>query len=157
MQTSQQLLDRAAIQDTMARYAHGVDSAQYDLVSACFVENGLLRVPNGPPLRGRAEIFRSLSTAGLKRRECGGQIFQRHSLSLSRIEIDGDEASSETYFHVMTELGLDHSGRYVDQLVRQGSQWLFREREVFVEYILEKSRFMSPQLAVAAVVDTRHD
>lgn len=149
------LADRAAIQDVMARYAHGVDSAQYELVGGCFVADGQLVVPNGPPLRGPDGIATTLRTAGLKRRAGGGQIFQRHSLSLSRIAVDGDTATAETYFHVMTELGLDHSGRYVDRLVRAGEQWLFREREVFVEYIVAASRFLSPQLAAVAVVDSR--
>jgi len=151
----QRAVDRASIADNMALYAHGVDEARYDLVSSSFVEDGVLHVPNMPSLVGRENIRDTLAAAGLKRREAGGQIFQRHSLSLSRLDINGDTASGETYFHVMTELGLDHSGRYVDRLVRCGDGWLFAERTVFVEYIQAQSRFLSPSLAAVAVVDTR--
>jgi len=154
MDDVQAAINRMHILGTMSRYAHGIDTAQYELVGGCFTDDGVLRVPKSPELEGPSDICSKLSVAGKKRREVGGQIFQRHSLSLSRIEIDGGVASAETYFHVITELGLDHSGRYVDKIRKVGGKWLFQERQVFVEYIKLKSRFMSPQLAEVAIVDT---
>jgi hypothetical protein len=50
------------------------------------------------------------------------------------IDVQGtDEATSASYFFVITEHGPDHWGRYRDDFVRVGEEWLFKRRRVRVD------------------------
>ena len=52
-------------------------------------------------------------------------------------------AVGRTYFSVMTDLGLDHTGVYVDRLSKESGAWLFKKREVRVDYAHERSQMAS--------------
>jgi hypothetical protein len=48
-------------------------------------------------------------------------------------------AVSSSYFTVLTEIGLDHDGRYRDTFVPVGDQWLIEHRYVSVDWRAERS------------------
>ena len=51
----------------------------------------------------------------------------RHNLTNTRfLELHPTQARVESYFTVLTELGLDHYGRYRDVFVPVGDEWLTR-------------------------------
>jgi len=140
---------REAIRDTLARYAIAVDAADYAMLGDCFTQDGVLVVEGGKALAGRATIVTTLSGAGWTSKHASRRdIFQRHSLSTCHILLDGGTAKAVTYYQVMTELGLDHSGRYLDRFERHGDAWLIRERSATLDWMTPASRF-ARLLAVA--------
>jgi hypothetical protein len=71
------------------------------------------------------------------------RVFLRHNLTTRRIEFRGPtEADAWTYFFVMTPIGLDHCGVYVDRFVRQGDQWLIASRRVKIDWRAENSSML---------------
>jgi hypothetical protein len=47
------------------------------------------------------------------------------------IELEGPHrARARSYFLAVTERGVDHWGRYRDELVRSGDRWRFARRQV---------------------------
>jgi hypothetical protein len=57
--------------------------------------------------------------------------------------VSDDEADVWTYFFVMTPIGLDHSGVYVDRSVRQGESWLIAQRRVKIDCQSDDSAILS--------------
>ena len=129
----EELIAREQIRDAIARYAHFADGGRFAELTTLFAEDGTLEIAGRPPLRGRAEILAFLES--VKRTpEPGTSPFIRHHVSSVRIDVQGtDEATSASYFFVITENGPDHWGRYRDDFVRVGDAWLFKRRRVRVD------------------------
>ena len=73
----------------------------------------------------------------------------RHLLTNTRmVEVAPDRARVESYFTVVTEIGLDHHGRYRDVLVPVGDDWLIRHRLVSTDWRDPRST-MAPPSAIA--------
>jgi ketosteroid isomerase-like protein len=51
-------VDRVAVLDLFARYAHAIDSGDSSSCAACFTENGVLRVGGAEPVVGRENLQR---------------------------------------------------------------------------------------------------
>jgi hypothetical protein len=47
--------------------------------------------------------------------------------------LSDSEARGRCYFAVLTERGLDHWGRYLDEYRQSDGRWLFQRREVTVD------------------------
>ena len=50
----------------------------------------------------------------------------------------------------LTRHGLDHSGRYVDRLVRRGERWLLDDRRILVEWYGSPSWYEQVRLKAGA-------
>jgi hypothetical protein len=142
--TPDQLLAREAIAHTQSVYNNEGDRGRLDGVLATFTEDGVLEFYRGV-FTGREQIRAALSPAvDAKRAEAvdGDQspVFLRHNLTTRRIEFrSATEADAWTYFFVMTPIGLDHCGVYVDSFVLQGDQWLIAKRRVKIDWLAENS------------------
>ncbi|MDX2166959.1 MAG: nuclear transport factor 2 family protein [Deltaproteobacteria bacterium] len=127
------LLDRAAIQDLLARYAHGVDRRDLDTVAACFTPDAGYQGSLGTgtiavaldALRDRMPRYRTTM----------------HFLTNVLIELHGDRASSETYALVYHRLeGEDEDEdfvvgvRYLDELTRFPDGWRITRRRTAMEF-----------------------
>ena len=55
------------------------------------------------------------------------------------LELRREHALVASYFTVLTEIGLDHYGRYRDTFVPVGDQWLIEHRYVSVDWRAERS------------------
>jgi len=127
------LLDRAAIQEVLLRYARGVDRGDLELVASCFTPDASYE---GALASGTiADALDRLRDA--MARYDGTMHFVGNQL----IEIDGDTASSETYavaYHRLTESGevklFTVGVRYLDELTRAGDEWRIRARVVKMEW-----------------------
>ena len=128
--TLQALIDRAAIQDVLLRYARGVDRRDVALVASCFTpdagyDGALGRGPIGDVLTRLGErMARYTSTL--------------HFLGNQTIELAGDAARSATYalaHHVLPD-GRHRvvAVRYCDDLVRAGGTWHICRRMVHREW-----------------------
>ena len=63
------------------------------------------------------------------------------------LEVTPDGARVDSYFTVITEIGLDHHGRYRDVLEPVGDEWLIRHRYVSTDWRDPRST-MAPPSAV---------
>jgi 3-phenylpropionate/cinnamic acid dioxygenase small subunit len=137
----QDLLDRAAIQDLLARYAHAVDRRDLDTVAACFTADASYKGSLGEgtirdalaALRDRMERYESTM----------------HLLGNQLIEIEGNRARSETYAiaHHRTNTGGDLrllvvGVRYEDELIRRDGSWAICSRIVHMEWERDDAVFL---------------
>lgn len=136
--TSARTLPVAAADELLARYNICGDRGQIDEVVALFTPDGRLTIPLWSA-QGRDEIARCLKL-GASFGETRPS-FVRHHLTTSAVSWAGDDIAARTYFQVITDVGLDHSGVYVDRLVQTGDAWAFRERDVRIDWKAPNSLF----------------
>ncbi len=153
--TQRQNEDRVQIHYTMAVYCNSVDSGDVDGVVSAFADDAQLELSSGTKVRGKAAIRAFyLPVIGPDRpdRAAGEPIpLLRHNLTTSRVEfIDDNTAQGWTYFMTLTRHGLDHAGRYVDRLVRQGERWLLDDRRILVEWYGSPSWYEQVRLKAGA-------
>jgi hypothetical protein len=130
-----ELAAREGIRDLVARYNANGDAGRFDAMLALFAEDATLELPDGVQ-QGKSAI-RTLFEGVAKRTGGGaGQSarFIRHFTATHQIDVVSEnEARGRCYFAVLTERGLDHWGRYVDEYRRVGGRWLFERRKVTVD------------------------
>jgi hypothetical protein len=145
-----ELVARERIRDTIARYNWSGDALRIDDLTQCFCADGELEVRGVTTARGRAAIAAFLGgvtdridavTSDVKR-------VVRHNVTNIRFtEFTPERASVAAYFTVVTEIGLDHFGRYRDVFVPFGDEWLIRHRFVSTDWRAPTST-MAPPSAV---------
>jgi hypothetical protein len=140
-----ELVARERIRDSIARYTWGGDHLRLDDVAATFCPDGVLEVRGRPPVRGRDAIKVMLGgvavddgtappTASIPTTRTGRPLV-RHNVTNIRIgPLTPERAEVSSYFTVLTEIGLDHAGRYRDVLVPVGDEWLFEHRFVSTDW-----------------------
>ncbi len=129
--------DLASIQQLMARYTICGDRRDIPGLAATFAQDGTLEIA-GELACGRDAIVARLQRPG---RHNPDLRLCRHHLTTSLIEIDGDRGSARSYFHVLTNIGLDHHGHYVDRIVREDDGWRFEHRSVRIDWQSSDSLF----------------
>jgi 3-phenylpropionate/cinnamic acid dioxygenase small subunit len=125
------------IRDLMVRYAESLDYGRNDEWASCFAPDGLFDVR----MRGEA-MFAHTGTEALARFASGHthapEVYHKHFLSVPAITFDGPaSASARTYFTMLHERPTGPIvlviGRYLDELVRLESGWVFAARVVDME------------------------
>jgi hypothetical protein len=144
-----ELTAREACRDTLAQYTHSGDRYLLEEFAGAFCEDGMLEIRGAEPLRGREAIMArfggapaaaqaqeqaaQLRGAGAKRR------IVRHNVTTIRFE--SVQALVASYFTVVTEIGLDHMGRYRDRFVPMGDRWLIAHRFVSTDWRSPETTF----------------
>ena len=135
--TPEEALAREEIRYTMSIYNSEGDRGRVEALATAFTEDGVLEF-SGARHTGRSAIIQALSSTVAGNRDRAGDgmpPFLRHNLTTSRIELRSDtEADAWTYFNVITPVGLDHCGVYVDRFVRVADRWLIAHRRVKVDW-----------------------
>jgi hypothetical protein len=134
-----ELAARERIRDTLARYNWSGDALRLDDLAQTFCEDGELELRGNEPVRGRGAIVALLggvvsgpSTAAAA---TGVKRIVRHNVTNIRFtDVTPQEARVACYFTVLTEIGLDHCGRYRDVFVPVGDDWLIRHRFVSTDW-----------------------
>jgi hypothetical protein len=128
---------------TMGIYHTAVDDGDFALLETVFAVDASQQPTGSPPLIGPKAICAALSKRRQERMPTDGTpVFQRHNLTTRRIDvIDSHTATAVSYFLVLTEIGLDHSGRYLDIFKRYGDRWLIQQRRNQLDWMNERSRF----------------
>jgi hypothetical protein len=134
-----ELAARERIRDTLARYNWSGDSARLDELAQSFCEDGELELRGSEPVCGRAAIVKVLggvvATPNATAQTSGVKRIVRHNVTNVRFtDVRPDEARVDCYFTVVTEIGLDHYGRYRDVFVPVGDDWLIRHRFVSTDW-----------------------
>ena len=135
-----ELVARECIRDTVARYNHAGDSGRFDDMVACFTDDGVLTISGGGEFHGHEALRGFFSgVAGSVR---PGFTHLRHCVTNLLIDVASpNAATAKCYFQVITDIGLDHWGRYRDHLVPSGGGWLFAHRSVRTDGYAPKSYF----------------
>ena len=126
---------RECIRDLVARYNASGDSGRFEAMMELFAEEAVLEVP-GRELRGHDAIRAFLTGIAESNRaqRDGGVKLIRHFTATHQIDVvDRAHARGRCYYAVLTDRGLDHWGRYVDEYRRQGGRWLFWRRRATVD------------------------
>jgi ketosteroid isomerase-like protein len=142
----QALEDRLAIEQVWAKYAQALDTADPEAYASLFTPDAYVEV-DGKPYQGREAIqamIRNIRTRlGVDQAapDSHGRRFGpiRHLLSNLVVEVNGDHATSESYWTEVITNGKNAQGignppsvlkmgRYEDELVKRNGKWLFSRR-----------------------------
>ncbi len=137
--------DRVAIADLLARYNMHGDRFHVDALAALFGDTGTLRF-SGAASIGQAAIAARLGEPGARN---PALTLSRHHLTTSTITLNADLAGGRTYFQVLTDIGLDHHGVYVDMLQKRDGGWWFTSRDVRIDWQSQASLY--PRLHVRGI------
>ena len=128
------LLERLAIEELLSRYPFLVDRGRFAELSTLFTPDGIMDGPVGGPAVGQRDIeefFRHSATKPVAGR---APKLMRHNITSQRIELNDDQAASaDSYFLAVSDVGLDHWGRYRDLLVKTDGVWRFGKRQLTVD------------------------
>jgi hypothetical protein len=119
-------VEKLAIQELFARYAHAVDNLDPEAWVQCFTPDGIFQV-GSRAMRGQAAL-RGYADLHVREIRC------RHMMSNFLYEIHGNEATGQCSMlaTLATPSGykIFAQGRYVDRLVKQNGQWRITHRRV---------------------------
>ena len=127
-----ELLEKAAIRDTLLRYAAGIDGRDWDLMLSCFTDDVAANFQGNDLGRGKDKILAYINTAA-----AGFRIVSSiHLLANMYVEVDGQRARAVTYGigYLVYDAGSGETLRtrhlhYVDELVRSADgSWLITQR-----------------------------
>jgi hypothetical protein len=146
------LLAREAIRDLVARYNAYGDSGLFDRMLGLFAPGAVLEI-DAQVHTGPDEI-RAVFTQVPERtaRGTGGDggdgagnrrpAYLRHCTATHQIDlVDDATATGRCYFFVLTAVGLDHWGRYLDDYRVVDGEWRFARRRVLVDDTSPESLF----------------
>jgi ketosteroid isomerase-like protein len=120
--------DRFAVTDCLQRYCARIDELDFRALAAIFTDDADVRYGDHPPMTG------GKATAAFLAELCEGIAWHQHFAQTVEIEIDGDTASTTTYFiaHAVRhgDPGVVHVnvGEYRDALIRTEGGWLISAR-----------------------------
>jgi hypothetical protein len=126
------LLEKAAIRETLLRYAAGIDRRDWDLMLSCFTDDVWAIFQGNDLGRGRDKILAYINSAA-----SGFRIVSSiHMLANMYVELGGARATAETYGigYLVFDSGTGPTLRtrhlhYIDDLVRSDDgAWLITKR-----------------------------
>src|SRR5271168_5148351 len=141
-----ELVVRERIRDTLARYNWSGDAGRLDDLADTFCADGVLEIRGFEPLRGRSEIVAFLG--GVTRNVAVSGVVKpivRHNVAnVFFDEVTRDHVQVSSYFTVVTQIGLDHVGRYRDTFTPDGGIWRIRHRKVSTDWAAPGSVMARP-------------
>jgi hypothetical protein len=125
---------REEIRDLVARYNANGDTGRFEQVMELFAPDAVMDVGDGRTYTGTDEIA-MIFTGARDGVDYGEQpVYLRHMTATHQIDvIDRTRATGRCYFQVLTAIGLDHWGRYVDEYKVVDGRWRFAKRRVTVD------------------------
>ena len=130
-----ELAIRESVRQTLADYTAGTDRNRIDDVAACFAPNGALTFTSEEPMVGPTAIVAGLKAQVSRFAQNPVPLTHvRHHVSSMRFgSVIRDRVEVGSYFLALTDIGVDHWGRYRDVLVPVDDRWLFTSREAIAE------------------------
>ena len=126
-----ELAIRESVRQTLSDYTAGTARNRLDDIAGCFAPDGVLAFSGGEPMVGPSAIVAGLS-AQVNRFAAGpvSLTHVRHHVSSVRFgAVTRDRVEASSYFLALTNIGVDHWGRYRDVLVPVDDRWLFASRQ----------------------------
>jgi hypothetical protein len=140
------LLAREAIRDLAIRYNSYGDSGLFDRMIGLFAPDAIVEI-NGVAHRGLDEIGRVFTSVPEHTSSPGdGPAYLRHCTATHQIDlVDETTATGRCYFFVLTAVGLDHWGRYLDEYCVVDGEWRIAQRRVLTDDLSPHSIFSFSQ------------
>ena len=136
----QKLLDRAEIEELVARYVTALDTLDADMYAGVFAEDAVFELPGNVVHRGRAAIRKIVTDLqeSRARNEAAGKPSPSlyHVMANNSIElIDATHARHQSYAQTVraAENGqfiVGFMGRYEDVLVKRDGRWYIQSRKL---------------------------
>jgi uncharacterized protein (TIGR02246 family) len=135
---------RAAIENLLARYTHGIDYRDPDGFASVFTEDGVLNHGRGIT-RGREalrEFIRGEAAADKERAAAAGEAHlapPRHVISNILVDLHGDRANVRAYWVYYTtgddgQPRVSMYGNCRNEVVKRNGEWLIQRRIVYNEH-----------------------
>lgn len=119
-------IEKMAIQELFARYAHAIDDLKPEAWVECFTPDGVFQMGRRA-IRGQAAL-RGYADIHVQEIRC------RHMMGNFLYEVDGNEATGQcSMLATLATPGgykIFAQGRYVDRLVKHDGQWRIAHRRV---------------------------
>ena len=129
----EELADREAIRECLARYCRGVDRLDADMVRSAYWPDV---VDTHLDFKGNAEEFIAWSFAAM-----GSMDQTQHFLCNVIVNLDGDSADVESYFYGFHRVNgpdgkfdIIAGGRYADRFEKREDEWRIAERMVITDW-----------------------
>lgn len=132
--TLQMVLDRIAIEDVLARYCHGVDRRDPELLRGVYWPDA---TDDHVFIRGgREEAIKWIIEV------VDAQEQAMHAISNMLIRIDGNEARVQTYYNSYHRIrgrngepkDVTMAGRYLDRMEKRDGEWRIAERKCVLDW-----------------------
>ena len=137
-----QLIARESIRDLVARYNANGDTGRFAQVRELFSPTATMVINPGGTFAGIEEVMTIFTGTADSTSMASGLTHVRHSTTTHQIDlIDEAHATGRLYFFVLTDIGLDHWGRYVDHYEVIDGVWKFSSRNVTVDGWASNSLF----------------
>jgi hypothetical protein len=128
------LMDRAEIEDCLARYCHGVDRGEEELLRSAYWPDAtddhiFIKGGREEAIKWIMDVVRDQEQA-------------MHAISNVLIRIEGDEARVQTYYNSYHRIrgrsgapkDLTMAGRYLDRMEKRDGEWRIAERKVVMDW-----------------------
>ena len=133
-QVAQELADREAIRDCLFRYCRGIDRLDVDLLRDVYWPGA---IDEHAGFVGTGDEFIAHAAQALSPLEQ-----TTHNLGNILIEVAGETAWSEAYFHAFHRIPGDQGpwdlivgGRYVDRMEKRDDVWRIAHRVVMIDWL----------------------
>ena len=139
-----ELVARESIRDLVARYNANGDTGRFAEVLELFATDAVMDV-GGVQHTGHDAIRAIfIGTSARVVAGSGGPGYVRHMTSTHQIDLISEStATGRCYFQVLTSIGLDHWGRYVDEYRISNGHWCFARRRVTLDGQAPSSVFLA--------------
>jgi hypothetical protein len=136
------LIAREAIRDLVVRYNSYGDSGLFDRMLELFAPDATVEI-RGHAYQGLDELRRVFSGVPEQTSSAGTRpAFLRHCTATHQIDlVDESTATGRCHFFVLTAVGLDHWGRYLDEYRIVDGEWRFARRRVLTDALSPQSIF----------------
>ena len=134
-----ELVAREQVRHTISSYTFGGDRGKLDELAAAFAPDGVLQIESDDVSTGRQAIVERLARVVTMDRH---PTHMHHHISGTHFRSVTDSAIEvSSYFLVITDIGLDHWGRYRDRFVPVDDRWLIAHRQVTTDGYVDASAF----------------
>ncbi len=124
-----EIVARESIRDLVVRYNSNADTGRFKEVIELFAPDGVMVFDDGST-SGSEQILKIFTDVNEKL----ATSYVRHMTATHQIDlIDRRTASGRCYYQVLTAIGLDHWGRYIDDYGVIDGRWKFVKRRVSVD------------------------
>lgn len=129
-----ELVARESIRDLVARYNANGDSGRFGHVRELFCSEATMNIGDARTYSGIDDVMTIFTRTKGDTGATPGLTHVRHTTSTHQIDLfDEQSASGRLYFTVLTDIGIDHWGRYVDTYGVEDGVWKFTSRTVTVD------------------------
>jgi hypothetical protein len=128
-----ELAAREEIRDLVARYNANGDTGRFAQVLELFAADAVMET-DGAVSTGHHEIIKIFTGVRDRTPTDAPPVYLRHMTATHQIDVvDRHNARGRCYYQVLTSIGLDHWGRYIDDYKTVDGRWRFARRRVTVD------------------------